>query len=85
MRNQDNKFTKDDQNIIETDSGNATESDVEEEVTIDNEEPYTREIVWPNVYKFIILHSLFLYGLTFLPSLSINPGSGLLLPTGFQD
>jgi len=71
-RNQEVIPTKDDTNILETDSGNATESDAEEEVTVDNEEPYTRDIVWPNVYKFIILHSLFFYGLTFLPSLSVT-------------
>ena len=53
------------------DSGHATES--EEEQTDDKiivEEPYTREIVWPNIIKFIILHSLALYGITILPSLS---------------
>jgi stearoyl-CoA desaturase (delta-9 desaturase) len=56
----------------ERDSGHATESDDEplEETKILAEEPYARQIVWPNVVKFIILHSLALYGLTFLPSLT---------------
>ena len=56
----------------ERDSGHATESDDEplEERKILAEEPYERQIVWPNVAKFIILHSLALYGLTFLPSLT---------------
>jgi len=76
MRKQENELLKkEDTAIDETDSGHATESDTpedEEEMPTESEEPYTREIVWPNVYKFIILHSLFLYGLTFLPSLSMK-------------
>jgi len=53
------------------DSGNATESDEELNNTKSIlEEPYTRQIVWANIVKFIVLHSLALYGLTFLPSMS---------------
>ena len=53
------------------DSGHATESEEEQnDEKIIVEEPYTREIVWPNIIKFIILHSLALYGITILPSLS---------------
>merc|ERR1712106_307311 len=53
------------------DSGHATESDDEQEdKRILAEEPYTRQIVWANIVKFIILHSFALYGLTFLPGLS---------------
>ena len=33
-------------------------------------EPYKTEIVWQNVAKFLVLHSLFLFGLTLLPQLS---------------
>ena len=58
----------------EADSGHATDDDnnVEEiikEEELENTVPYRREIVWPNVLKFIILHSLALYGFTLLPQL----------------
>merc|ERR1712179_23135 len=39
-------------------------------------------IVWPNIFKFIILHCLALYGLTFLPSLSWQ--SWLFLLASYQ-
>merc|ERR1711872_1174966 len=59
---------------VEEDSGHASQS--EEETDIKNEDKipandsYKMIIVWPNIIKFIILHSLALYGLTLLPSLS---------------
>ena len=53
-----------------TDSGHATESEEDQDdEKIIVEEPYTRQIVWPNIIKFIILHCLALYGITILPSL----------------
>eukprot|EP00090_Calanus_glacialis_P036639 TRINITY_DN6261_c0_g1_i1.p1 TRINITY_DN6261_c0_g1~~TRINITY_DN6261_c0_g1_i1.p1 ORF type:complete len:343 (-),score=76.93 TRINITY_DN6261_c0_g1_i1:75-1103(-) len=59
---------------VESDSGHASESDEGKDLQNDSkplaEEPYTRQIVWPNIVKFIVLHSLALYGLTFLPSLT---------------
>ena len=64
----------DDQNEenAERDSGHATESDEEllYETKSYKEEPYNRQIVWSNIAKFIILHTLALYGLSFLPSLT---------------
>jgi len=72
---------------LESDSGNATESDIEmeeEDSKIVDKEPYTREIVWQNVVKFIILHSLALYGLTFLPSMSWQSWVFLLVTYQFS-
>jgi stearoyl-CoA desaturase (delta-9 desaturase) len=68
----------------ERDSGHATDSDDEplEETKTLAEEPYARQIVWPNVVKFIILHSLALYGLIFLPSLTWQ--SWIFLLTTYQ-
>jgi len=59
--------------VPETDSGHATnsEDEAEEELMKVPDEPYKNIIVWPNIFKFIILHSLALYGLTFLPSISL--------------
>ena len=60
--------------IIESDSGHASESDDVTDHTEDKEnvkiEPYTTEIVWGNVLKFVILHGLFFYSLTYLPFIS---------------
>ena len=63
------------------DSGHATEEEDltdELDVTLDtsdlkpeDEKPSEQEIVWGNVVKFVILHSLALYGLTLLPSISL--------------
>jgi len=59
---------------VEEDSGHASQS--EEETDIKNKDKipandsYKMIIVWPNIIKFIILHSLALYGLILLPSLS---------------
>jgi len=62
------------QEEFESDSGHASASDEDGDVLknaqILAKDPYTRQIVWPNILKFIILHSLALYGLTFLPSLT---------------
>merc|ERR1712002_582520 len=67
------------------DSGNATESDEELNNTKSIlEEPYTRQIVWANIVKFIILHSLALYGLTFLPSMSWQSWIFLLVTYQFS-
>ena len=57
------------------DSGLASDSDETVSETTEKEEElpdddYKTNIVWRNVVKFIILHSLALYGLTFLPHLS---------------
>ena len=58
----------------EDDSGLATESDEDKDLLYEAKtlakDPYTMQIVWPNIVKFIILHSLALYGLTFLPSVT---------------
>merc|ERR1711892_624969 len=56
------------------DSGHASESDDDKELLYEAKilarDPYPMQIVWPNIVKFIILHSLALYGLTFLPTVS---------------
>ena len=69
-------WTKDDSG--QDDSGHATDEDEEVELDLkkEDEAEVKREIVWGNVVKFIILHTLALYGLTLLPSLS--PPSNLL-------
>jgi stearoyl-CoA desaturase (delta-9 desaturase) len=56
----------------ETDSGLASEEEEEAVVQLSKEEdqPVELDVVWGNVVKFIILHSLALYGLTLLPSIS---------------
>jgi len=59
----------------ECDSGRASETDegaenVETEETKEDVEPYEIEIVWQNIFKFIILHGLFFYSLLYLPALS---------------
>merc|ERR1711942_1827 len=41
-------------------------------------------IVWPNIIKFIVLHCLALYGLTFLPSLSWQSWMWLLATYWFS-
>nr|AHL21605.1 acyl-CoA desaturase delta9 [Calanus hyperboreus] len=73
---------------FESDSGHATESDEEKnglnDAKIQGKEPYTRQIVWPNIGKFIILHSLALYGLTFLPSLTWQSWIFLLVTYQFS-
>ena len=55
----------------EDDSGHVTESDCDEVevVTEDVREPVHQEIVWKNIFKFIVLHGLALVSLTLLPSL----------------
>jgi len=55
----------------ETDSGNATDEDPSVVAVEEDEVTVERVIVWGNVVKFLILHSLALYGLTLLPSLSL--------------
>merc|ERR1719320_532645 len=59
---------------VEEDSGHASEGEEERE-EVDEEKIPSHDsskmiIVWPNIIKFIILHCLALYGLTFLPILS---------------
>merc|ERR1739838_511261 len=60
----------------EGDSGHASEADEVVEYAEDEKkreiEPYKTDIVWPNVVKFIILHGLFFYSLTYLPVISLN-------------
>ena len=65
------------------DSGHATESEDNEEAlenveTSATEEPVKQEIVWKNIIKFVILHSLAFYSLTLLPSLCLNTWIWLL-------
>merc|ERR1711872_745888 len=58
---------------IDRDSGHATDSEedvIEEKKAAALDEQIPHEIVWPNIVKFVVLHSLALYGLTILPSLS---------------
>jgi len=74
---------------LDTDSGRATDEDDEvQDSEVDSNLPDPplppREIVWGNVYKFIILHSLCLYGLTLLPSLSLNSWIFLTLTMSFS-
>jgi len=63
-------------NTIEddTDSGLATnsEDDADDDSldVSDKTQPYNDVIVWPNIGKFIVLHSFALYGLTLVPYLS---------------
>ena len=76
------------------DSGHATEEEDltdELDVTLDtsdlkpeDEKPSEQEIVWGNVVKFVILHSLALYGLTLLPSISLPSWVFLCLTTQFS-
>ena len=59
---------------VEEDSGHASEGEEERE-EVDEEKIPSHDsskmiIVWPNIIKFIILHCLALYGLTFLPIMS---------------
>jgi len=73
--------------VTETDSGNATDEEKEEVVPQELEEekePVEREIVWGNVVKFIILHSLALYGLRLLPSISVTSWIFLFLTYQFS-
>jgi stearoyl-CoA desaturase (delta-9 desaturase) len=64
----------------ESDSGHATEEEEEEAIQLgqEDEQPVERQIVWANVGKFVILHSLALYGLSLLPSLSLASWTFLL-------
>ena len=72
-------WTKDDSG--QDDSGHATDEDEEVELDLkkEDEAEVKREIVWGNVVKFIILHTLALYGLTLLPSLSLPSWMFLLV------
>ena len=47
-------------------------------------EPYKTEIVWQNVAKFVILHALAFYSLTFLPALSLKMWIFLLFTQNFS-
>jgi len=71
----------------ETDSGRVSEEE-DEAVQVDDSIADSalppREIVWGNVYKFILLHSLCLYGLTLLPSLSLQSWMFLILTMGYS-
>merc|ERR1711988_1513191 len=91
MTKEDVWVKKEKEEVLETDdSGHATEEeDLTDELDVthdtsdikpEDEEPSTQDIVWGNVVKFVILHSLALYGLTILPSLS-PPGSSSSSPT----
>jgi len=58
---------------IDRDSGHATDSEedvIEEKKAAALDEQMPMEIVWPNIVKFVVLHSIALYGLTIFPSLS---------------
>nr|AHL21604.1 acyl-CoA desaturase delta9 [Calanus hyperboreus] len=44
-------------------------------------EPYETDIVWQNVAKFVIIHALFFYGATYLPSMSLNMWIFMLIST----
>lgn len=65
----------------EDDSGHVTESDCDEVevVTEDVREPVHQEIVWKNIFKFIVLHGLALVSLTLLPSLCWQSWTWLLV------
>ena len=72
----------------ERDSGHVSESDeglnyAKNEKTGEIE-PYKMEIVWKNVAKFIILHLLFLYSLTYLPHITFNMWIFLLFQMHFS-
>eukprot|EP00092_Neocalanus_flemingeri_P070352 GFUD01086334.1.p1 GENE.GFUD01086334.1~~GFUD01086334.1.p1 ORF type:complete len:341 (-),score=74.27 GFUD01086334.1:156-1178(-) len=58
----------------ESDSGHASESDealeYKENEQTGEVEPYKTEIVWQNIVKFVILHALAFYSLTYLPLIS---------------
>lgn len=58
----------------ECDSGRVSETDKGAEYAETEEsehvEPYKMEIVWQNVFKFIILHSLYFYSMFYFPTLS---------------
>merc|ERR1712128_352283 len=73
---------------VERDSGHVSESDevldfVENEKTGEIE-PYKVEIVWQNVGKFVVLHSLFLYSLTYMPSMSLKMWMFLAFTTQYS-
>jgi hypothetical protein len=72
-----------------SDSGHGSESDEVLEYAKNEKtgeiEPYTREIVWGNVVKFIILHALALYSVTYLPVMSLRCGSLPSLPYSFLE
>ena len=59
----------DDSGLASSDSDETVSETTEKEEELPNDD-YKTVIVWRNVVKFIILHSLALYGLTFLPHLS---------------
>jgi len=73
---------------VEDDSGHASECDEEKDLLVKNKMPandsYKMIIVWPNIIKFIILHSLALYGLTLLPSVSWQSWVFLVLSYQFS-
>ena len=86
---------KEKEEVLETDdSGHATEEeDLTDELDVthdtsdikpEDEEPSTQDIVWGNVVKFVILHSLALHGLTILPSLSLPSWIFLFLTYQFS-
>lgn len=78
---------KGDVDVPETDSGHATNSEEEPEedlLNIIDDKPYKYQIVWPNIGKFIVLHSLALYGLTLLPSISLPSWLWLLATYWFS-
>jgi len=63
------KETNGDDSGLASDSDETVSETTEKEEELPNDD-YKTDIVWRNVVKFIILHSLALYGLTFLPHLS---------------
>jgi len=67
----------------ESDSGHATdtEEEVEESSSWKGEQP-PAEVVWPNIWKFVVLHSLAVWGLLLLPTMS--PSSWLWLLATYQ-
>jgi len=87
-------WVKEGQQESASDSGHATEEEDltdELDVTLDtsdlkpeDEKPSKQEIVWGNVVKFVILHSLALYGLTLLPSISLPSWVFLFLTYQFS-
>ena len=95
MTKEDLWVKKEKEEVLETDdSGHATEEeDLTDELDVthdtsdikpEDEEPLTQDIVWGNVVKFVILHSLALYGLTILPSLSLPSWLFLFLTYQFS-
>ena len=62
------------------DSGHATEEEEEKHMDVEEDEkPVEMEMVWGNVVKFVILHSLALWGVTLLPSLSLSSWAFLFI------